>query len=77
MALICHMHLKQTIFPILPQFDLIVGKDDSFFFADAYKPLFQSLTAKGRYNVLAGCGHIDLPFASETVAILKNHLKQY
>ena len=58
----------------LPRFDLIVGKDDSFFFADAYKPLFQSLTAKGRYNVLAGCGHIDLPFASETVAILKTTL---
>jgi hypothetical protein len=50
----------------LPRFDLIVGKDDSFFFDDAYKPLFQSVTAKGRYNILAGHGHIDLPYAPET-----------
>ena len=59
----------------LPRFDLITEKEDSFFFADAYKPLFQPLTAKSRYNLLADYGHIDLPFAPETVAILKTNLR--
>ncbi len=58
----------------LPRFDLIVGQDDKFFIADAFKPLMRSVTDKGQYHIIQTRGHLNLPYAPETLQIIKRHL---
>jgi len=58
----------------LPRFDLIVGQDDRFFIADAFKPLMRSVTDKGQYHIIQTRGHLNLSYAPETLQIIKRHL---
>ena len=58
----------------LPRFDLIVGQDDKFFIADAFKPLMRAVTDKGQYHMIQTRGHLNLLYAPETLQILKRHL---
>ena len=44
----------------LPRFDLIVGQDDKFFIADAFKPLMRAVTDKGQYHMIQTRGHLNL-----------------
>ena len=58
----------------LPRFDLIVGQDDKFFIADAFKPLMRAVTDKGQYHMIQTRGHLNLLYAPETLQIIKRHL---
>jgi pimeloyl-ACP methyl ester carboxylesterase len=58
----------------LPRFDLIVGQDDKFFIADAFKPLMRAVTDKGQYHMIQNRGHLNLLYAPETLQIIKRHL---
>ena len=58
----------------LPRFDLIVGQDDKFFIADAFKPLMRAVTDKGQYHMIQTRGHLNLLCAPEMLQIIKRHL---
>ena len=58
----------------LPRFDLIVGQDDKFFIADAFKPLMRAVTDKGQYHMIQTRGHLNFLYAPETLQIIKRHL---
>ena len=61
--------------PALPLFDLIVGQDNEFLFAEAFRPVLESATDAGAYHMVQGCGHLDVLFATETLQITIRHLE--
>ena len=38
----------------LPLFDLLVGQDDEFLFAEAFRPVLESATVAGAYHMVQG-----------------------
>ncbi|WP_317624222.1 alpha/beta hydrolase [Rhodalgimonas zhirmunskyi] len=58
----------------LPPFLLIAGAEDEAFVAEGYAPLMTPASPNGRFEVIAGRGHLDIVDAPETVALIKDVL---
>ena len=59
----------------LPLFDLTVGQDNKFLFAEAFRPVLESATDAGVYHMVQGRGHLDVLSATETLQITIRHLE--
>ncbi|OIQ45469.1 MAG: hypothetical protein BM558_03840 [Roseobacter sp. MedPE-SW] len=58
----------------LPGFLLLAGDQDEAFVAEAYRPLMEAETDKGRYQILADIGHLDLVDAPQTLGAIQEFL---
>ena len=58
----------------LPPFLLIAGQADESFVAEGYEPLMSGATAKGRYHVLPGAGHLDVVDDPRTETLIRDFL---
>ncbi|MGH1424630.1 MAG: alpha/beta hydrolase [Pseudooceanicola sp.] len=54
----------------LPSFALIAGVEDEAFVADGYEPLMSGVTSKGRYELIADTGHLDVVDHPRTVQVI-------
>ena len=60
----------------LPEFTVIVGKQDEAFFAQEYEPLMTGVTDKGQYFVLDGVSHLEVSSAQQTIDIIAEFLNE-
>jgi len=58
----------------LPDFTLIAGEDDEAFHASRYEDTMASATARGRYHLVAGHGHLGIVDAPETLGLISERL---
>ncbi|NOR61217.1 MAG: alpha/beta fold hydrolase [Rhodobacteraceae bacterium] len=58
----------------LPDFTLIAGENDEAFHANRYEKTMAPVTARGRYQLVAGVGHLGIVDAPETYATISKVL---
>ena len=61
----------------LPKFLLLAGAQDEAFIAEAYRPLMETETDKGAYQILEDTGHLDLVDAPQTLAAIRGYLDAF
>lgn len=60
----------------LPDFLLVVGRNDETFFAEGYAPLMSGTTGKGRYEVVDGAAHLDIVDHARSEALIREYLSE-
>lgn len=60
----------------LPPFLLVAGSDDEAFQADRFEPALDAANPGGRYIILDGVSHLDVPYASGTIEAVKGYLAE-
>ncbi len=58
----------------LPPFLLVAGRDDEAFQADRFEPTLSAANPDGRYVILDGVSHLDVPYAAGTIEAVKGYL---
>ncbi len=58
----------------LPPFLLVAGKEDEAFRAEQFEPVMSVVNSNGRYLLLDGVSHLDVPYAGRTVEAVKAYL---
>lgn len=58
----------------LPEFLLVVGKDDESFVAQGYEPLLAPVNDSGQYHVLDGVTHLGVVDAARTAELIRGFL---
>ncbi len=61
----------------LPKFQLIVGRDDEAFLAEAFEPAMTAATDKGTYHILDGVSHLDVFLNEEAAALMVDFVNEF